>query len=61
MRVGLDKQGLRLMAVSLPNSMTLGGLLADLGVASAASLGDGLTASGTTLIYVPEAADGTGG
>ncbi len=59
-RVGLDGQGLRLMAVSLPGTLTVGSILSSLGVTSAESLGDILTLTATTLVYVPAVANTTG-
>lgn len=52
-RAALDKQGLRLLSVGLPRQQSFSSVLSGLGVTGAASVGDILTASGTTAIYVP--------
>lgn len=54
-KAGLDKQGLRMLAVGLPDTLSFGSILSGLGVSAAASLGDMMTVSDTTVLYVPAA------
>ena len=60
-KAGVDKKGLRLMSVGMPGTLSLGSVLTGLGVAGADSRGDMLTASATTVLYVPSVANSTGG
>ena len=57
----MDKQGLRVLAVGLPGTLSMGAILTDLGVTGAASLGDVLTVTATTVVYVPAVNGNTGG
>ena len=59
-KAGVDKQGLRLMSVGMPGTLSLGSVLTGLGVTGAESLGDMLTATATTVVYVPSVAGSTG-
>lgn len=44
----------------MPDTVSFGDILTDLGATGAASLGDLVTVAGTTVVYVP-AVNGTGG
>ncbi|PSC67508.1 Arabinogalactan endo-1,4-beta-galactosidase isoform A [Micractinium conductrix] len=50
---GMDSQGLRLLAVGMPGTVSFGSLLSGMGVPNAASLGDILTVTATTVLFVP--------
>jgi hypothetical protein len=58
-KAAMDRQTLRLMTLDMPNTLSFGSILTGLGVSGAASLGDIITVSNTTVVYVP-AVNGTG-
>eukprot|EP00775_Hariotina_reticulata_P009551 gene9551-9715_t len=58
-RAALDSQGLRLMVVSMPNTLSFGSILTGLGVTGASSLGSSVNASSSSVVYVP-AVNGSG-
>jgi hypothetical protein len=58
-KAAMDMQALRLMTVDMPNTLSFGNILTGLGVTGAASLGDIITVSNTTVVYVP-AVNGSG-
>lgn len=58
-RVALDKQKLRLLTLDMPDTLSFGSILTGLGVSGADSLGDIITVSATTVVYVP-AVNGSG-
>ena len=57
-RAGMDSQGLRLLAVGMPGTVSFGSLLSGMGVPNAASLGDILTVTATTVLFVPGSTGG---
>ena len=58
-KAAMDRQALRLMSVDMPATWSFGDVLTSLGVSGAASLGDVVSVSATTLVYVP-GVNGTG-
>lgn len=52
-KAAMDKKSLRLMALDMPGELSFGDILTGLGVSGAASLGDIITVSATTVLYVP--------
>lgn len=52
LKVATDKKSLRLLTVDMPNTLSFGSILSDLGASGAASLGDIITVSNTTVVYV---------
>jgi hypothetical protein len=52
-KAAMDRQSLRLMALDMPGELSFGDILTGLGVSGAASLGDIITVSATTVLYVP--------
>lgn len=52
-KAAVDTKSLRMLAVSMPGTLSFGDILIELGVTSAASVGDVLTVTATTVVYVP--------
>lgn len=59
-RAAIDARSLRMLSVSMPGTLSFGSILAGLGVTSAASMGDVMTVTATTVVYVPNVANVTG-
>jgi hypothetical protein len=59
--VALDKSNMRMMAISMPNTLSFGNILTGLNVPSAAAWGDIVTISSTSVVYVPTVVGVTGG
>lgn len=56
----MDNESMRMIAVSIPGTVSFGSILADLGVSSMESMGDIITVTSTTVVYVP-AVEGASG
>lgn len=59
-KVAMDKQRLRMLTVDMPGSLSFGDILQGLGATGAESLGDIITVSNTTVVYVTSV-NGSGG
>ena len=52
-KAAIDRQSLRMMTLDMPRTLSFGSILTGLGVSGAATLGDLVSVSATTVVYVP--------